>query len=133
MKRGEVHEVEEDDDEKEDEEEDEEVEDEEVEEEEEEEVQWHRSSSASGFSFYYDPWSLHACLATRQQVSDDDDDDDDDDITIQVLYADDGGDGGDDDSDDGDDGDSKPQSLHAQLVAYEWVSHLVWCKVIKEI
>ena len=59
MKRGEVHEVEEDDDEKEDEEEDEEVE-------EEEEVQWHRSSSASGFSFYYDPWSLHACLATRQ-------------------------------------------------------------------
>ena len=57
--RGEVHEVEEDDDEKEDEEEDEEVE-------EEEEVQWHRSSSASGFSFYYDPWSLHACLATRQ-------------------------------------------------------------------
>ena len=58
--RGEVHEVEEEDDEKEDEEEDEEVE------EEEEEVQWHRSSSASGFSFYYDPWSLHACLATRQ-------------------------------------------------------------------
>ena len=57
--RGEVHEVEEEDDEKEDEEEDEEVE-------EEEEVQWHRSSSASGFSFYYDPWSLHACLATRQ-------------------------------------------------------------------
>ena len=123
MKRGEVHEVEEDDDEKEDEEEDEEVE-------EEEEVQWHRSSSASGFSFYYDPWSLHACLATRQQVSDDDDD-----VTnIEVLYADDGDVGGDDGGDDdSDDGDSKPQSLHAQLVAYEWVSHLVWCKVIKEI
>ena len=79
---------------------------------------YNSGSSASGFSFYYDPWSLHACLATRQQVSDDDDD-----TNIEVLYADDGDDGGDDDSDDGEDGEIKPQSLHAQLVAYEWVSH----------
>ena len=36
-------------------------------------------SSASGFSFYYDPWSLHACLAHSQQVNDDDHDHDVDD------------------------------------------------------